>query len=227
MSGTSKGRTPVELWSLQEAAVWIEQQHPIHRRIAATAVQELHEALKAGTITASGCVDGGERRAISPGEWKDYRLELKHATFLSHHYMGSRGVRLIEVLSIRSFPAGALKYHGYGSGLRIPSAKSPDGEPGYHRVITDVLLQREELAHQWPAIGRKPSHEDRPAKRARSRPAFERAFGVIKKIYPSGVPEQAAEPNAILCRRVAEKLKESRLRDVSDDTILRAAGRRK
>jgi hypothetical protein len=217
----------VELWSLEEAAVWIEQQHPIHRRVTSTAVQELHEALKAGTITASGCVDAGERRAVSPGEWKDYRLALKHATFPGHHYMGSRGVRLITVLSIRSFPAGALKDQAYGSELRIPSAQSPDGEPGYHRVITDVLLLREELVHQWPATGREPSHDARLGKRARSRPSFERAFGVIKKIYPSGVPEQAVEPNAILCRRVGEKLKESGLHGVSDDTVLRAAGRRK
>jgi hypothetical protein len=46
-------------------------------------------------------------------------------------------------------------------------------------------------------------------------------------VYPQGVPEQAREPNAILFQRVAAKLKEEGLHDVSDDTILRAAGRRK
>jgi hypothetical protein len=61
----------------------------------------------------------------------------------------------------------------------------------------------------------------------RNRPAFERALGAIKELYPRGVPEQATEPNANLCRRVGDKLKNEGLPDVSDDTILRAAGRRK
>jgi hypothetical protein len=63
--------------------------------------------------------------------------------------------------------------------------------------------------------------------RAKSQPALERAHGVITEVYPEGVPGQAAEPNARLCRRVAEKLKHAGLPHVSDDTILRAAGRRK
>ena len=61
----------------------------------------------------------------------------------------------------------------------------------------------------------------------KSRPAIERARRVIEELYPDGVPDQATEPNATLCRRVGAKLKESKLPDVSDDTILRAAGRRK
>lgn len=62
---------------------------------------------------------------------------------------------------------------------------------------------------------------------SRSRPALERARGAIKELYPQGVPGQAAEPNAHFCRRVGERLKQNGLPDVSDDTILRAAGRRK
>jgi 7-cyano-7-deazaguanine synthase in queuosine biosynthesis len=66
-----------------------------------------------------------------------------------------------------------------------------------------------------------------PRGRGRSKPALERARGVIKELYPKGVPRQAAEPNTSLCRRVGEKLKQAGLPGVSDDTILRAAGRRK
>jgi hypothetical protein len=62
---------------------------------------------------------------------------------------------------------------------------------------------------------------------SRSRPALERARGAIRELYPQGVPGQAAEPNVHLCRRVGEKLKKDGLPGVSDDTILRAAGRRK
>jgi 7-cyano-7-deazaguanine synthase in queuosine biosynthesis len=68
---------------------------------------------------------------------------------------------------------------------------------------------------------------ERPRRRGKSQPALERARGAISELYPSGDPGQAAEPNANLCRRVGEKLKQDGLPGVSDDTILRAAGRRK
>ena len=63
--------------------------------------------------------------------------------------------------------------------------------------------------------------------RSRRRPAFERAQGAIKKLYRGSFPDQAAEPNVSLCRKVGAKLKEDTLPGVSDDTILRAAGRRR
>jgi hypothetical protein len=71
------------------------------------------------------------------------------------------------------------------------------------------------------------AHEPSQTGRRKSKPALERARGAIKELYPNGVPGQAVEPNPDLCRRVGEKLKQSGLRGVSDDTILRAADRRK
>ena len=62
---------------------------------------------------------------------------------------------------------------------------------------------------------------------SRSRPTRERAQQAINELYPNGVPQPAALPNTVLCRRVGEKLREQGLVDVSDDTILRVAGRRK
>lgn len=61
----------------------------------------------------------------------------------------------------------------------------------------------------------------------KSRPALNRARRAIVEVYPDGVPDQTTEPNVRLCRRVSDKLKDHRLPEVSDDTILRAAGRRK
>jgi hypothetical protein len=61
----------------------------------------------------------------------------------------------------------------------------------------------------------------------RRRPSFDRAWRVIEELYPNGVPDQAIEPNVNLFRRVGTKLKDAKLPPVSDDTILRAAGRRK
>jgi hypothetical protein len=58
-------------------------------------------------------------------------------------------------------------------------------------------------------------------------PTLERARMAICQIYPDGLPSQEIVPNAILCRRVGELLKKKPLPDVSNSTILRAAGRRK
>jgi hypothetical protein len=63
--------------------------------------------------------------------------------------------------------------------------------------------------------------------RRKSWPAIERAQDAIQALYPDGVPNQSTEPNKYLCRKVSEKLEELKLPKVSDDTILRAAGRRK
>lgn len=67
----------------------------------------------------------------------------------------------------------------------------------------------------------------RPAGGSRARPAFESVQCAIIELYPQGVPSQASEPNKILCRHVGNQLKERGLPGVSDDTILRAAGRRR
>jgi hypothetical protein len=71
----------------------------------------------------------------------------------------------------------------------------------------------------WPR-----EHPQQP--RGRSRPALERAQSVIKELYPHGVPDQATEPNVILCRKVGNWLKNNSMPAVSDATILRAARRR-
>lgn len=73
-----------------------------------------------------------------------------------------------------------------------------------------------------------PREPGAPAERTtRSRPTSERAQNVIDELYPKGVPSPADLPNALLCRRVGDRLKELRLANVSDDTILRVAGRRR
>ena len=64
------------------------------------------------------------------------------------------------------------------------------------------------------------------APRTRSRPARDRVLQVIHELFPQGVPPSADMPNSLLCQRVGQELKERGKPDVSDDTILRAAGRR-
>jgi hypothetical protein len=77
---------------------------------------------------------------------------------------------------------------------------------------------------EQPPAANEPRERSRP--RPKAQPARDRALDAIKVLYPDGVPQQATEPNKNLCQRVAAWLKESGVPDVSDDTILRAAGRR-
>jgi hypothetical protein len=224
--------------AIQQAASWIqtrtEEKPQASSGIVATSIEELQNALRAGEIIGSGCVDGSERRTISGEEWHDYSLKLHYAMFTGAHLIGSFRTLVLDVLSVRSFPAAALKYHGYPSRIRIPSPDSNDGEVGYHRAITDVLLPWRQIMQRWPQ-----GCEDQPitepalqpdsAKRRRNRvrPDRARARKAINEIYSSGVPEQSTVPNKILCHKVRQWLNDKGLLEVSNETILRAAGRRK
>ena len=160
MSGNQKGRASAELWSLEQAVIWIEMpagipDRPIQPPITCATRQELHKALKAGMITASGCVDAGERRNIAPGEWNDYRLELEHAMF--------------DRVSRDTDHRGSFDPFVPGGRAQLPRISLPGtdslrqwqvGEPGYHRVITDVLLSREQIVRQWPSAGGVPMPND-------------------------------------------------------------------
>ena len=55
------------------------------------------------------------------------------------------------------------------------------------------------------------SHEPNERSRERSRPAWQRARNAIKELFPDCFPDQAAEPNALLCRHAGQKLKAAEL----------------
>ena len=108
------------------------------------------------------------------------------------------------------------------------STSGPDGETG---GIEKTMVESGAGAHRdvasAPDRGAAEAHGPSQQGRAKSMPARQRARRVIAELYPEGVPDQSAEPNARLCHRVGGKLKEDGFLGVSDDTILRAAGRRK
>ena len=87
--------------------------------------------------------------------------------------------------------------------------------------VTRVLCQP-----QAPASTNQPTPRPKQA-RVKSRPTLERAQRVVRELYPNGLPDQSSLPNTMLCSQVSRKLKELKQLSVSDDTILRAAGRRK
>ena len=63
-------------------------------------------------------------------------------------------------------------------------------------------------------------------RKTRARPSRESAAAAIRLLYPDGVPSQIDLPNAKLLRAVGDELKKSG-KHPSDETILRAAKRRK
>jgi hypothetical protein len=96
-----------------------------------------------------------------------------------------------------------------------------DVETDWNKIKGDL---REFAIKCWPtdealALGAK--------SKQRKQLTRERAKRAIEALYPTGVPDQSTEPNSILCRNVGEWLKKNKLPDTSEDTILRAAGRRK
>ena len=109
--------------------------------------------------------------------------------------------------------------------------------PGIHRIrqghwyLAWIELRVDDVIRVL-CRGRAPTEQAPPASRKsakpkRSRPARERAERVINELFPRGVPDSAELPNTALFAKVGKKLKELRFYDVSNETILRAAGRRR
>lgn len=160
-------------------------------------------------------------------------------------------------LALRKHATKGTTAHGKvlgGADVEIPARLEPqDVDFENSRPLKPWVVKRERIAHlagywdvDWVELfsadvtnvlipvgyGNQTSaasnpHERRPRPHQKTQPKRQRAQRAVKALYPDGVPDQATEPNGNLCQRVGEKLKELGLRDVSNDTILRAAGRRK
>jgi hypothetical protein len=106
------------------------------------------------------------------------------------------------------------------------AGESTSSAPGDHAVAESTpSTSRDDDAGNGASLSERDG-APAPARR-KSRSNRELARRVIDELYPGGLPDQATEPNGSLCERVGNKLKDLGLRNVSDDTILRAAGRRK
>jgi hypothetical protein len=69
--------------------------------------------------------------------------------------------------------------------------------------------------------------ESQPESHHKAAPALERARRAIKELYLDDVPDQSNISNKRLCAEVLAWLEANKQEKVGDDTILRAAGRRK
>ncbi len=102
-------------------------------------------------------------------------------------------------------------------------------QPGYWNLKW-IELSRADVTNVLctvPAAGESSAQaQAKTTLKTRRRPTLERAQHAIQSVYPDGVPSQVVEPNATLYRHIGDWLKGNGLPNVSDDTILRAAGRR-
>jgi hypothetical protein len=138
--------------------------------------------------------------------------------------------------------------HHSPNDLSPQSLTSPRRQhPSYwHRVelfrhdVTKVLITDEARASRREVSRAEESYRPhnglsvgKSSRKRRRTPKLENVQRAIKELYPNGVPDQLMLPNALLCQQVSEKLneiaksKQMKPLSISDDTILRAAGRRR
>ena len=127
--------------------------------------------------------------------------------------------------------------HRYELGLSLPDQlplwKAEKIELRREHVTNALCTSIEATLVEPKATARDAASKRVASKRARRNPKIERAQRVIKELYPAGVPDQAELTNKELCHAVGQHFKNrsgnpgQRETQLLDDTILRAAGRRK
>jgi hypothetical protein len=89
-----------------------------------------------------------------------------------------------------------------------------------HLPATGVVIKRPvEIAEASPSVTERPKE--------RRQPAREPAETALRELYPNGIPDEEMVPNKTLHSDVAGCLKAKGQRQVSLDSVLRAAGRRR
>jgi hypothetical protein len=103
--------------------------------------------------------------------------------------------------------------------------RATNGE--YGKVIwTGLCFDRKQLVAAFGG-GNEPTTHTPAARLTRRQPFRERAFSHLAERYPNGVPDRSSKSDAALVRAVKNQIKKRGELDISRDTILRAAGRRK
>jgi hypothetical protein len=169
----------------------------------------LEWALESGTIRGVGFhEDKGQRLPIVDEAWATRRIDYDASALVPHNCVAGVMVRFDQ--HSKSFPP-----------------------------ITGVVVSRDDVIGAFNRkiprkadgadVGPDEAHGTRPLQRPSNRnsPARQSAKRALKEIYGGKIPSQDEERNAVLCRKVGAKIKEYGLPEISDETILRAAGRHK
>jgi hypothetical protein len=154
-------------------------------------------------LLVEACAEGLVRsRQRACWEEKDFGLAIPHFVWHDAHF--ADGV---------VFEAGTDMY------------THPSEEGGYGHGVNGIIAFNAEDLHYW--LSAAPSTEEAPSTKKRARPQRERAKDAIDALWPNGVPPQSELRNASLLKRVNDHLKKNgHPEPISNDSILRAAGRK-
>jgi hypothetical protein len=101
----------------------------------------------------------------------------------------------------------------------------PSEEGGYGPGVNGIIAFNAEDLHYW--LSAAASTEEAPSTKKRAQPQRQRAKEVIDALWPDGVPPQNELRNASLLKGVNDHLKKNGSPEsISDESILRAAGRK-
>jgi hypothetical protein len=119
-----------------------------------------------------------------------------------------------------------------GTASRSITRHIPENDNWANTLMFDPDVFDKWLTHDSPARTHRarspvPLADNPGESLPRQRPVTGRAKAALNQLYPDGYPDQITVPNQILCARVLKQLSDSKKPPVSNDSILRAAGRRR
>jgi hypothetical protein len=138
-------------WSLGNAAEFVEvhmSEEDIEASSIMSGLHQIEAALRNGTLRAYGSIDAAPIRPIPVEAWTEFVL------ITSNISPTADGGVTYDILgrSIRSYRAHAVRDHGFPSGELVPSAISPEGEPGYHRMVLNAFVKQSDVRELFTVV---------------------------------------------------------------------------
>lgn len=131
-------------WSLGNAAEYIDVNTDNGDAESSTLFRgfnRIEAALRSGELQAYGSIDAGPLSVIPVEAWPEFVMVASNIAPNAERTMTYD----ISIRSVRSYRAAALDDHSFPSGDLVPSALEPQGEPGYHRIISDAFVKESDV----------------------------------------------------------------------------------
>jgi hypothetical protein len=127
-------------WSLGDAAEFAESTMESDDPDSSpqfSGLERIEQAIRAGKLQAYGSIDAAPVRAIPVEAWTEFMM-------IPSNIVSNLDDTLtydVSVRSVKSYRASTLADHSFPSGDLVPSAASPQGEPGFHRVVSNAFVK--------------------------------------------------------------------------------------
>jgi hypothetical protein len=132
----------------RETSRWMDHARAILVGFSAVTIEEVLSKHTAGNIHLEGQIDGAPSEPLPALVSRSYGFELIWQQLASSYLAGSRGTCSLRLFSYARFRGDALDNLDRPANGGTPS---PDGTivSGYHRLITDICLRRQEALGAW------------------------------------------------------------------------------